>query len=233
MTIQQTGTRTSGQTIVSGLSSTTNMRVGYYVFGTGIAAGTTIASIDSGTQIHLSGNASSSGSSTVYVSPWYMDTGTIRVPNLTGNGSFRRSRSGSVAVGVVQADQNRVHNHTISGNTGVDTPAHSHAYSGTVAAAGGHSIGDHTHNYNTAANKNKSFQTGGGNASSGYWGDGDSATATTSGGGFSVSDHTHTFSGNTGTPDTFHTHSFSGTTNSDGGGESRPVNVTFLTCVKT
>ncbi len=57
----QTGTLTSGSPTVTGLPDTTQLAVGMGVSGTGIAGGTTIQSVDSGTQITLSANATASG----------------------------------------------------------------------------------------------------------------------------------------------------------------------------
>src|SRR6266446_655116 len=130
MTIQMTGTRVSGSPIITSLSSTANMRVGYFVFGTGIATGVTILSINSGTQITLSANASSTGTSTVVTSPWLLNTGTIRLPNVSAAGRYRRSRTSTTAVGQLQADQNQAHTHTgasFSGTTGVASADHTHA----------------------------------------------------------------------------------------------------------
>lgn len=230
MTIQQTGTRTSGNNVISGLSSTTNMRVGYYVFGTGIAAGTYISSIDSATQIHLSGNASSSGSSTVYVSPWYMDTGIIRVPNLTDTGRFRRSRSAFTAVGTAQAQQNFVHNHNFSGNTGSESAAHNHGYSGTTDSANT----DHTHAYSwIKTDQGSSANIQGGADSAVVRSLTQSVQNETTGTASANTTHAHNYSGTTGTENQAHAHGFSGTTSTEGGGEARPYNMTFLTCVKT
>jgi len=61
----QNGTRTSGSPVITALGSTAGMVVGGYVTGDGIPAGATIAAINSATQITMSANASSSGTSTV------------------------------------------------------------------------------------------------------------------------------------------------------------------------
>src|SRR4051812_28008949 len=57
----KSGTLTSGSKIITGIASTSNLFVGEKISGTGIAAGATIASIDSGTQIKISSNATASG----------------------------------------------------------------------------------------------------------------------------------------------------------------------------
>lgn len=59
MTIQGNGTRTNGSAVITSLASTTPMKVGYYIYGVGIAEDTTILSIDSATQVTMSANASS------------------------------------------------------------------------------------------------------------------------------------------------------------------------------
>jgi hypothetical protein len=62
-TIIRAGTTTSGSAIVTGLSATSDLTLGAPVTGSaGISGGTTLLSIDSGTQIHLSANATLSGS---------------------------------------------------------------------------------------------------------------------------------------------------------------------------
>jgi hypothetical protein len=58
----QTGTTTSGSAVVTGLSSTTGMVAGMIVSATsGIAAGATVLSVDSATQITMSANATATG----------------------------------------------------------------------------------------------------------------------------------------------------------------------------
>jgi len=59
------GTWATTQKVVTGLSSTANLAIGMRVSGTGIAAGSTIASIDSATQITLSTNTTSVGSADI------------------------------------------------------------------------------------------------------------------------------------------------------------------------
>jgi microcystin-dependent protein len=115
VTIQQTGTRTNGSAIVTGLSSTTDMKVGYFLGGTGIPAGTTILTVDGATQITMSANATSSGSATVIVSPWALGDAstTFNLPNVTTSGRFRRSRTSSVVMGTAQADALKTHTHTV------------------------------------------------------------------------------------------------------------------------
>lgn len=204
VTIQQTGTRSSGSAVITGLSSTTNMKVGYYVGGTGITNGSTIVSVDSSTQITISNNASSSGSNTVIVSGWAQGDGstTFTLPDATTNGSFFRSRTSSVRIGAVQSSQNLAHTHTTDSQG-----AHSH---GGATASGGV---DHTHPYIVS--------TSGGQNGTGAPLSAANTPSTT--GSASAYLHTHTISS-----DGSHTH----TALSDGGTEARPVNISMLWCVK-
>lgn len=212
MTIQTTGTRISGNPTLTSISSTANMRVGYYIFGTGIASGITILSIDSANQITLSGNASSTGTGAIVVSPWLLNTGTIRLPDVTTAGRYRRSRTSSTAVGQLQADQNQAHTHTatVAGTTDsqgshthtatVSDPSHSHALnqaSGSLSGAGVAALIP----TGTSGSTNNAF-TGIGvtNAANGA--------------------HTHTVTG-------------TATVASTGSAEARPLSIVLMTCVKT
>lgn len=209
VTIQQSGTRSSGSPVITGLSSTTNMKVGYYVGGSGFAVGTIILTVDSSSQITVSNNASSSGSATVIVSPWQQGNGssTFTLPDATTDGSFIRSRTSSVQIGTSQTDQNASHTHTVDSGG-----SHTH----TVDIASGQ--GSHTHGIkmNTSADegilgadavviRSASFTTGGIISS-------DTLPAMT-GTASSAGSHTHTV-------------------NTHGGAEARPNNITMLWCVK-
>jgi hypothetical protein len=61
-TITRAGTLTSGSAIVTGLAATADLTLGQPVSGTGVPGGATVLSIDASNQIHLSANATSSGS---------------------------------------------------------------------------------------------------------------------------------------------------------------------------
>lgn len=219
MSITSSGTRTNGVASVTSIPSTTNFKAGYYIFGTGIAAGTTILSVDSPTAITLSGNASSSGTSSFFVSPWAMNTGTVTLPDVTTAGRYRRSRTSSTSVGQVQTDQNKAHTHT--GTTGTESADHTHPFSGTT---GVESV-NHTHSEIRPSGNNTT--TGGGGFTVF---DGGSAGFSTQTGAQSAN-HTHNFSGTTGVKSATHTHGF--TTASDGGTEVRPLSLVLLTCIKT
>lgn len=88
MVISQSGTRTSSSAVITGLTDTSDMQVGDPVGGTGIPASTTILTVDSGTQITLSANATSSGTDTVDVGAWGIGDGstTFNVPDYRGEG---------------------------------------------------------------------------------------------------------------------------------------------------
>lgn len=217
MAMQTSGTRTNGSAIVTSIPSTAQFKVGYYVFGTGIATGTTILSIDSATQVTLSGNASSSGSSPFAVSPWLLNTGTIKLPDTTTAGRYRRSRTSSTKVGDLQADQNQAHTHSVTGATGNQNANHTHTFSGTTTGQSN----DHTHNYLA--------DTGGSQHAGGTFG---GVQITTASGGTSA-DHTHNYSGTTATESANHAHSISLTSGSSGGTEARPLTLVVITCVKT
>lgn len=216
MSITTSGTRTNGSAVVTSIPDTSNFRAGYYVFGTGIASGTTILSVDSASQITLSANASSSGSSAFAVSPWLMNTGTIQLPNLTAAGRYRRSRTSTSKVGDLLADQNKAHTHVAT--SGIQSSDHSHTFSGNT---GTESAG-HTHSYSATNNNNSTTGGGGFGVNSG------ATTASTSD---RSNTHTHAYSGTTSGVSANHTHTI--TVDSEGGTEARPISIVVLTCVKT
>jgi len=78
------GTLTNGNPSVTGLSSTLTLHVGMALEGTGIAPGTTILTIDSGTAITLSANATAGGASDLTFFLWGNGNGTttFNVPDL-------------------------------------------------------------------------------------------------------------------------------------------------------
>lgn len=222
MTIRQSGTRNNGSAIITTLASTTHMRVGYFVFGTGIASGTTIVSIDSGTQITMSAAASGTGVAEVVVSPWLLNTGTIRLPNVSTNGRYRRSRTSVSHIGTLQGDQNKTHTHSFSGTTNTENAAHNHNFSGNTTGISN----NHVHPYTGKAN-NAVVGTDG--PPVGLIWQGDSTVMT----GNDQQDHSHGYSGTTNTENQAHAHTYGGTTGAEGGTEARPLSIVVLTCVKT
>lgn len=211
MTIQQSGARGSGSAIVTGLSSTTNMKAGYYVFGTGITSGTQILTVDSSTQITMTANASSSGTATVIVSPWLVAATTITLPDTKTLGRFRRSRTTTTHMGVSQADQNSAHTHSVSGTTGAGS-AHNHTVS----------ISDPGHQH-TILTLDSTTNNPGGNIVGGINGGANAHTSASATTGITAT------SGN----ESAHTHSFSATSGSSGSAEARPLTLVVMTCVKT
>lgn len=222
MTIQMTGTRVSGSPTITSLSSTSNMRVGYYVFGTGIASGTTILSINSGTQITLSGNAASSGTATVVVSPWLLNTGTIKLPDVSTAGRYRRSRTSSTRVGELQDSQNLAHTHAVTGTSGTESATHTHGVSGTTATENQSLSHSHpTSGFAAVGTFNNGVDV------TGY---GPTGSTTSLNG---PSAHNHSFSVTSAGQSVLHTHSINFTSASTGSSEARPSSIVVMTCVKT
>ncbi len=223
MTIQQDGTRTSASNVVTSIPSTAKLKVGYYVYGTGIPEDTTITVINSATQITMSANASSTGTATIIASPWRMGSGTIRLPDLTTAGRYRRSRTSSTRVGETQADAFGTHTHGVVGTTGQNSVSHTHG----VAGYTGYETVDHTHSelYPTGA-ASATFGTGGivGNIKDGIAG-------TQTGG--ANANHQHYFSVTSGGASVNHTHDLNIMSAASGAFETRPLTIVVMTCVKT
>jgi len=213
MTIQTTGTTSNGSAIVTSIPDTSKFKVGYYIFGTGIAGGTTILSIDSASQVTMSATASSGGSISVAISPWLLGSGTIKLPDVTTAGRYRRSRTSTTAVGQLQSDQNQAHTHSLS-VTGTTDSQGAHTHTATSTDSG------HTHQMTSPSGQ--LVTTGNGTAGQGV------NNLTTSGTGFANITTTVASAG-------AHTHSVTstGTSGSNGGTEARPTTLIVLTCVKT
>jgi hypothetical protein len=219
LTIQQTGSRGSSSALITGLSSTANMRAGYYVFGAGIASGTQIQSVDSATQITMTGTASSSGTSTVIVSPCLLNTGTFQLPSVSATGRYRRSRTSVNPIGTLQADSIASHLHAVSITSGNESANHVHT--GTTDAETGH-----VHSGGQAgAQDGKIGGAAAGSAAGNIWfGNATNTDAATT-------NHVHTFTTNlTGTN---HNHVVNGNTASTGSVETRPMTLVCMTCIKT
>jgi hypothetical protein len=221
MSIASSGTRTNGSPVISSIPSTVGMKAGYYVFGAGIASGTTILNVDSASQITLTGNASSSGTSSFDVSPFLLNTGTIKLPDISTAGRFRRSRTPLMHVGQVQADQNKAHTHGIVGTSGTESANHFHNVAGTTSQ----DSPDHSHAYSLGVNSPN--QTGGGSFPA------EAGVVTSASSGGASTRHTHTFNVNSGTESSLHSHSINFTSASEGGTEGRPLAIVLMTCIKT
>jgi hypothetical protein len=226
MTIATTGSRTNASPTITSIADTSTFRVGYFAFGTGIPTNTTIISIDSPTQVTLSNNATSSGTSAFAVSPWKLNTGTIQLPDVSSAGRYRRSRTPSTAVGQVQADSFASHTHTQS--TGTIT--------GTTDSQGAHQhsvfLKDPGHTHTVPAQSNVvTTDVTGTHAVNGTTASGSSTTGITIGSVNGTANDNLTASAGA------HTHNVSGSAsvslNSTGGSETRPVSLIVMTCVKT
>jgi hypothetical protein len=99
ITIQQSGTLTNASAVVAGLSDTSNLSAGMPVSGTGVSAGTVVASVDSGTQVTLSANATASSTTTLIFAPYGIGDGstTFNLPNRAYVGVGRDNASGSAS----------------------------------------------------------------------------------------------------------------------------------------
>lgn len=216
LSMQSSGTRTISSAVITSIPSTSNMKVGYYVFGTGINTGTTILSIDSATQVTLSSQASSSGSSAFAVSPFIMNTGTIALPDFKTAGRYRRSRTSSSIIGTLQADQNQAHTHSLS-VTGTTDSQGAHTHTVNITDPG------HTH-AGSNVNSSQAYGLAGGGPSLSLpkTEAGTIATATTGITASTVSNGAHT-----------HSVTSTGTSGSTGSAEARPLTMIVMTCIKT
>jgi hypothetical protein len=175
-----------------------------------LASGTTVLSVDSPNQITMSGNAGSSGSATVVVSPWLLNTGTITLPDTTTTGRFRRSRSAAKQIGVSQADTFKFHSHS---GTALSDGLHNHTIN--ISDPGHSHLTDRANGFIAAI---------GPAGGTGYVGSNNGGTGTSTTGVTATS-------ANNGT----HTHVLS--IDAQGGdadtNETRPVSLVLMTCVKT
>lgn len=137
LTIQTTGSTTSGSTSVTAVASTTNLAVGMPISGSGIQSGTTISAIGTGT-ITLSAAATATATGvTLVTAPYGVGDGstTFALPDGRGvalrgldNG---RGLDSSRVLGTYQADSYASHTH------GVTDPGHNHSVPMDNGTAGG------------------------------------------------------------------------------------------------
>lgn len=156
-TLRQTGTTTSGQPQVTGLADTSAMAIGMPVCGTGIATNSVINSVDSGTQVTLSLNATGSASVTVTVAPYGCGDGSTTFGVIDARGRTPYGRDDMItaasrltatfgvsgktlgAGGGSQSHTNTL-GEMVAHTHGITDPGHSHSYerdSGSSAAGGG------------------------------------------------------------------------------------------------
>ena len=124
----QCGSKTSGSAVVTGLSDTSVLSVGWPVSGNGIPASTTVLSVDSGTQVTLSQNCTATETSDIVFAPWGVGDGstTFNRPDLrsefTRGIDDGRGIDAAIVLGYTKDSQNKAHTHT-----------------GSTASAGSHS----------------------------------------------------------------------------------------------
>jgi microcystin-dependent protein len=153
---------------------------------------------------------------------------TFNVPNLLDRYPRHRNtgagnRAG--AVGTVQADVIKNHQHPVAGNTGLQSNDHTHGFTGTT----GTDSPDHTHQVTMGAGSSS----GAGVTSGGSFTLNTSPQTVTSAG--ASARHTHAFSGTTAGMSANHTHAFSATSDFQTGGdptETRPISATLLFCIR-
>lgn len=126
--IAQNGVRTLGSPIISSLADTSNLRAGMPISGMGVPASTTILTVDSSSQITMTQNATSGGTSEVVVAPYGVGDGTttFNVPDFKGRGPIGRDTGGGLTTRVMgtklgaethalTSDENGPHTHTFPG----------------------------------------------------------------------------------------------------------------------
>lgn len=102
-TLAQAGNTTSGSPIVTSLTTTEQLAVGQNVEGPGIPAATTILTVDSSSQIHLSANATitQTASLTFFAYPNGDGVTTFNVPDRRGRTLVGRDNMGNSVAGVL------------------------------------------------------------------------------------------------------------------------------------
>jgi microcystin-dependent protein len=142
-----TGNITSGSSVIPGVTSTTGMVAGMPISGTGIPSGTTIASVDSGTQIHISQNANSGSGAAVpiVVAPHGIGDGstTFNVPDLRGRASHGVDNMGGTAANLVTSGVSGI-NGVLLGAAGGNQNLHAHSH-GVSDPSHAHGVYDPSH----------------------------------------------------------------------------------------
>ena len=161
VTFALTGTLASSSVTVTGLSSTTNVRVGAAVEGVGVQSGTTVASILGGTSIALSKTATANGAESLTFFPYGDGDGstTFNVPNLIGRVPAGADPTGTVlasAKPALGATTDGEETHTLAL---AEMPAHTHTIN--LASTSGIASGP---NYNLSGSGGVATSSAGGGA---------------------------------------------------------------------
>ena len=135
----QTGVLTSASTSVTGLSDTGILGAGMKVEGTGIPAGTTIASIVSATSITLSAAATATGVQSLRFFAHGNGDGltTFNAPDMRGRSAAGRDNMGGTAASRLTVGVSGINGAQL-GAAGGDQRMHSHSHGGASGAAGSH-----------------------------------------------------------------------------------------------
>jgi microcystin-dependent protein len=142
----------------------------------------------------------------------------------------------AVAVGTLQASQNKSHTHTGSGTTGAADTDHTHTQTGTFTSGASNQSLNHSHSVNPQGGTIMTAGAGGTLLGGLVGGSGVFQSSVTTGA-IDLTGHAHnvTISGQTGSMSAQHAHSFSFTTSagSADGTDARPLTAVYLTCIKT
>jgi len=143
ITETQSGTLTTGNAVVTGLTDTSRFRVGQLVEGSGVPAGAAILTVDSATQITLDANATSTGAEDLIFIFWGAGDGstTFNLPDRRRTVAVGSGGSGSATLGNGVGQSGGAETHTLSIG---EMPAHTHpapAGSGNFIADGGSTVG--------------------------------------------------------------------------------------------
>jgi microcystin-dependent protein len=142
LTISTTGNRTSGSKAMKSIPSTTGMKAGMPISGTGIQAGTTIETVNSGTEITLSKTASSTGTGGAFVvAPYGVgdESTTFNLPDSKGRVHVAPDDMGGSDAGRISTEPQRLggaggeERHTLSTS---EIPAHEHELGVASGVAG-------------------------------------------------------------------------------------------------